>query len=132
PRVREALKLVIDRDALTQIVTLGFGTPGNDNPIPLASPFSVTPELRARDVERARELLAEAGQSELSVDLYTGAQDLLPGMLALVQAYKEMAAEAGITINIVTTPNASYWDEVYMKRPFYTTYWFNRHPASSL
>jgi peptide/nickel transport system substrate-binding protein len=72
PRVREALKLVIDREALTQIVTLGFGTPGNDNPIPLSSPFSVTPEVRARDVSRARELLAEAGKSDLAVDLYTG------------------------------------------------------------
>jgi peptide/nickel transport system substrate-binding protein len=132
PRVREALKLVIDREALAQIVTLGVGTPGNDNPIPISSPFSVSPEVRPRDVEKARALLAEAGQSDLTVDLYTGAQDLLPGMLALVQAYKEMAAEAGITINIVTTPNASYWDDIYMKRPFYTTYWFNRHPASSL
>jgi peptide/nickel transport system substrate-binding protein len=132
PRVREALKLVIDREALAQIVTLGFGTPANDNPIPITSPYSVQAEPRARDVEKARALLAEAGHSDLSLDLYTGAQDLLPGMLALVQAYKEMASEAGITIHIVTTPNASYWDDIYMKRPFFTTYWFNRHPASSL
>ncbi len=53
-------------------------------------------------------------------------------MLAMVQAYKEMAAPAGITVNILTAPNASFWDDVYLKQPFVTTYWYTRHPVSSL
>jgi peptide/nickel transport system substrate-binding protein len=132
PRVRKALKLVIDRAAMTQLVTLGFGSPGNDNPVPLSSPYAVQSEPEARDIEKAKALLAEAGKSDLTVDLFTGASDLVPGMLAMVQAYKAMAAEAGITVNVVTTPNGGYWDTIYMKKPFFTAYWWTRHPASSL
>lgn len=131
-RVRQALKLVIDREAMTQLVTLGFGVPGNDNPVPPTSPFAVQSTPIPQDIEKAKALLAEAGKSNLTVDLYTGASNLVPGMLPMVQAYKEMAAEAGITVNVVTTPNASFWDTVYMKKPFFTAYWWTRHPASSL
>jgi peptide/nickel transport system substrate-binding protein len=131
-RVRQALKLVIDRPAMTQLVTLGFGSPGNDNPVPLTSPFAVQSTPEAQDIEKAKSLLAAAGKSDLTVDLYTGASDLVPGMLAMVQAYKGMAAEAGITVNVITTPNGGYWDTIYMKKPFFTAYWWTRHPASSL
>jgi peptide/nickel transport system substrate-binding protein len=133
PRVREALKLVVDRAAMTDLVTLGFGVPGNDNPVPPTSPLAAEPEPRARDVERARALLAAAGHPDgIEVDLWTGATDLVPGMLAMVQAYKEMAAEAGITVNVQTAPSNSFWDDVYMKQPFVTSYWYTRHPVSSL
>jgi peptide/nickel transport system substrate-binding protein len=131
-RVRQALRLVIDRSAMTQLVTLGFGSPGNDNPVPLSSPFAAQSTPMAQDIEKAKALLAEAGKPDLTVDLYTGASNLVPGMLAMVQAYKEMAAQAGITVNVVTTPNGAYWDTIYMKKPFFTAYWWTRHPASSL
>jgi peptide/nickel transport system substrate-binding protein len=131
-RVRQALKLVIDRAAVSQLVTLGFGSPGNDNPVPLSSPFALQSTPEAQDIEKAKALLAEAGKSDLTVDLYTGASDLAPGMLALVQAYKGMAAEAGITVNVITTPNGAFWDTIYMKKPFFTAYWWTRHPASAL
>ena len=133
PRVREALKLVVDRAAMVDLVALGFGIQGNDNPVPPTSPLASSPEARAQDIERARTLLAEAGYSDgLTVDLWTGATDLVPGMLAMVQAYKEMAAEAGITVNVKTAPSNSFWDDVYMKQPFVTSYWYTRHPVSSL
>jgi peptide/nickel transport system substrate-binding protein len=133
PRVREAMKLVVDREAMVQLVTLGFGVPGNDNPVPPTSPLAVRSDPIPRDVERARALLAEAGHADgLSVDLWTGATDLVPGMNVMVQAYKEMAAEAGIEVNVMTAPAAGFWDDVYMKQPFAVSYWYTRHPVSSL
>jgi peptide/nickel transport system substrate-binding protein len=66
------------------------------------------------------------------VDLWTGATDLVPGMLTMVQAYKEMAAQAGITVNVQTAPSNSFWDDVYLKQPFVTSYWYTRHPVSSM
>jgi peptide/nickel transport system substrate-binding protein len=114
-RVREALKLVVDRMAMVQLVTLGFGVPGNDNPVPPTSPLAVTDQPLPRDIDRARALLAEAGFADgLTVDLWTGATDLVPGMNVMVQAYVEMAAEAGITVNVMTAPSNSFWDDVYM------------------
>lgn len=131
-RVREALKLVVDRTAMVQLVTLGFGVPGNDNPVPPTSPLAVSDQPLSRDLDTARVLLAEAGHANgLTVDLWTGATDLVPGMNVMVQAYKEMAAEAGITVNVMTAPSNSFWDDVYMKQPFSVSYWYTRHPVSS-
>jgi peptide/nickel transport system substrate-binding protein len=133
PKVRQALKLVIDRTAMVQFVTLGFGVPGNDNTVPPTSPLAVSTDPIPRDIEKAKALLAEAGYNDgLTVDLWTGASDLVPGMLAMVQAYKEMAAEAGITVNVQTAPSNSFWDDVYLKQPFVTSYWYTRHPVSSM
>lgn len=131
-RVRQALKLVVDRNAMVQLVTLGFGVPGNDNPVPPTSPLAVSEKALPRDLEKARALLAEAGYPDgLTVDLWTGATDLAPGMNVMVQAYKEMAAEAGITVNVMTAPSNSFWDDVWMKQPFSVSYWYTRHPVSS-
>jgi hypothetical protein len=41
----------------------GLRHPGNDNPVPPTSPLAAEPEPRARDLERARALLAEAGHA---------------------------------------------------------------------
>lgn len=131
-RVRQAMKLVVDRAALVQLVTLGFGVTGNDNPVPPTSPMAVRADTLPQDTEKARALLAEAGHADgLAVDLWTGATDLVPGMNVMVQAYKEMAAAAGITVNVMTAPSNSFWDDVYMKQPFSVSYWYTRHPVSS-
>lgn len=132
-RVRKAMKLVVDRETMVRVVALGYGIPGNDNPVPPNSPFAVHSDAIPQDIERAKQLLTEAGYPDgLSVELYTGAKDLAPGMLAMVQAYQEMASKAGISVNVVTVPSAGFWDDVYLKQPFVTSYWYTRHPVSSM
>ena len=48
------------------------------------------------------------------------------------QAYAQMAADAGITVNIINTPVESYWDDVWLKRAFSTTYMGPRPSPSAL
>src|SRR5690242_5059118 len=61
PRVREALELTIDREALNQVVWDGQYTPGC-TPIPPISTFAdKTRKCPGRDVARAKKLLTEAG-----------------------------------------------------------------------
>ena len=61
PRVREALDLSIDREALNQVAWDGQYTPGC-SPISPVSPFyDKTRKCPGRDVAKARKLLAEAG-----------------------------------------------------------------------
>ncbi|KQU95561.1 hypothetical protein ASD12_23965 [Mesorhizobium sp. Root102] len=127
-RVRQALKLVVDREAMAAAVTAGSGYPANDNPAPFSSPFAFSTTPIPQDIEKAKALLAEAGQSNLAVDLYTGATDITPGALVFAQAYKEMASLAGVTVNIQTVPADSYWESVYMKRPMFMTYWGGLYP----
>lgn len=131
-RVRQALKAVLDRQSAVDLALLGLGVPGNDNPIPPTSPYAFTADVPKQDIEKAKQLLAESGHANgLRVELNTGATELYPGMLTMVQAYKEMAALAGIDIEIVTSPADSFWDEIWLKRPFVTSYWSPRPPASA-
>ena len=61
PRVREALDLSIDREALNQVAWDGQFTPGC-SPISPVSPFyDKSRKCAGRDVARAKKLLAEAG-----------------------------------------------------------------------
>lgn len=130
-RIRAAMKLVIDRQAIVDTALLGFGIAGNDSPIPPNSPDTYRTDTIPRDVEKAKALLAEAGHSDgLAVDLYTA--DHWPGVAAMVQAYQQMAAEAGIKVNIINTPASSYWDVIWLKKPFITSYWSPRATSAML
>jgi peptide/nickel transport system substrate-binding protein len=130
-KVRQALKAVVDRQAIVDTVLLGYGEPGNDNPVPPSRPDAFMHEPIPRDVEKAKKLLAEAGYADgLTVDLYTS--EHFPGINQLTEAYKEMAAEAGITVNIINTPTDSYWEEIWLKKPFMTSYWAARPSPTAL
>ena len=60
-KLRQALSLVIDRDALNQVVFNGAFAPGNQ-PFPPDSPWYDTDyPVPQRDVEKAKALMAEAG-----------------------------------------------------------------------
>jgi peptide/nickel transport system substrate-binding protein len=131
--VRNALKMLIDRQAMLDTALLGHGDIGDDNPVPPDSPFAWRSEVPAPDVEGARALLAEAGygpDNPLKIDLYTA--DSFPGMMAMAQLFKEQAMEAGVEVNVITGPPAEYWDNVWMKMPFAGSSWLMRHPGEGL
>ena len=130
-RVRQALKFVVDRQAIVDTVMLGYGEPGNDNPVSPSSSWAYTHDIRTRDVAKAKQLLAEAGHSDgLKIDFYTG--DAAPGMVDIAQAYAQMAADAGIEVNLINTPADSFWDDVWMKRPMHSGTWIARPPQAAL
>jgi len=133
PKVRQALKKLIDRQAMLDTALLGFGDIGDDNPVPPSSPYAWRSTVPPRDVEGAKALLAEAGYgpgNPLKLDLNTA--DAIPGMVALAQLFKEQAAEAGVQVNVITNPPAEYWDNVWMKQPFCISSWLMRHPGEGL
>ena len=61
PRVREALELSIDREALVQVAYDGLYTPGCGPISPNSAFFDKTRKCSQRDVARAKKLLADAG-----------------------------------------------------------------------
>ncbi|MDQ3558753.1 MAG: ABC transporter substrate-binding protein, partial [Pseudomonadota bacterium] len=130
-QVRQAMKLVVDRQKMVEAALLGNGAPGNDNPVPPNSPDAYRSDIIPRNVDRAKELLKEAGYPDgLSVDLYTS--DSISTMVPVAQLYQQMAAEAGITVNIIMSPADSYWNEIWLKRPFITSNWGGRPTAEAL
>jgi peptide/nickel transport system substrate-binding protein len=130
-RVRKAMKLVVDREAMVNTVLLGFGTVGNDNPVPPTSPDAYRKDAIPQDVTAAKKLLAEAGHANgLSIDLYTSNDT--PFMPLIAQAYAQMALAAGIKVNVINAPADSYWDDIWLKKPFVVSYLAARPPGEAL
>ncbi len=130
-RVRQALKLVVDRQAMVEAVLLGYGEAAADSPVPVGSPASFVSEAPAADIARAKQLLAEAGHPEgLRLDMFTA--ESVPGMVRMAQVYAQMAAAAGIQITVNVTPADSYWDDVWLKKPLVTSSWSMRPPVEAL
>jgi peptide/nickel transport system substrate-binding protein len=110
-KVRQAMKLIVDREFLADSVLQGFALPGNDTPIPLTWPSTWRTDVPKQDLDLAKQLLAEAGYNEdnpLEVELFAG--DVHPGIMEMVQAYQEMAAGAGVKVTILLAPKDQYWD----------------------
>jgi peptide/nickel transport system substrate-binding protein len=97
-RVRKALSLSIDREALNQVVFEGAFAAGNQ-PVPPTSPwYDDRFPVPARDVAAARALLDEAGVDRISFEMQVANN---PVQLQVVQVIQAMAAEAGFDIEIV-------------------------------
>jgi peptide/nickel transport system substrate-binding protein len=124
-RVRMAMKLVIDRDAMVKSVLSGYGKVAGDHPVwPGDQYYKEVP--RPRDIEKAKALLAEAGFANgLEVTLYTS--DIDVNMIPMTVLYKEMAAEAGITVNIQQEAADGYWNDIWMQKPFCCSSWGERN-----
>jgi peptide/nickel transport system substrate-binding protein len=99
-RLRQALSYAIDREAINQVVFNGAFAAGNQ-PFPPNSPwYSTDFPVPERDVEKAKELLAEAGFAD-GIDLEVQVPNTtIP--LQLMQVVQSMAAEAGINISITS------------------------------
>jgi len=130
-QVRQALKAVVDRQAMIDTVLLGYGQAGADSPVPLGSPASYVTEAPKQDLDLAKKLLAEAGHPDgLSFDLYTA--EGVPGMVRMAQVFAEMAKPAGFNVNVIVTPAESFWDDVWLKKSIVTSAWSMRPPGEGL
>jgi peptide/nickel transport system substrate-binding protein len=97
-KVRQALDLSIDREALNQVVYNGEFTPGNQWVSPAHPYYQKAFPIRQRDVEKAKALLKDAGVTlPVSVDYMVpkGAENE-----AVAQVVQSMAAEAGFDLKI--------------------------------
>ncbi|MGE5156704.1 MAG: ABC transporter substrate-binding protein [Gemmatimonas sp.] len=104
-KVRQALDLAIDREALNQVVFNGEFMPGNQWVNPEHPYYQKDFPVRPRDVEKAKALLKEAGVSTpVSVDFMVpkGAETE-----AVAQVIQSMAAEAGFDMKIRVTEFAT-------------------------
>lgn len=120
PRVRQALRLAIDREQALKACVSGRGVVAHD----LAEPFSpgYPKELtRRRDVERARALLREAGKENLTVELVAGPVSTEAVSMCTVLANN--AAEVGITINVRQVDTATLFGPNFHKWQFSVDKW---------
>lgn len=126
PRVVEALRLAVDREAIVELVTQGTAVVGRDTPIgPLYDAFFAEDLAPARDVGRARELLAEAGYPDgLALTLHVPDSGDRPDLAAVLQ---QQLAEAGFRIELIIEPESVYYGEDrWLEVDFGITGWGSR------
>ena len=98
-RVREAMDLAIDRKTLVRIVLEGLGRPANQ--LMPANFFGGSKNLPERpyDVNKAKQLLTEAGYPKgFEIDFFC-TNNRLPGDSAVCEALSQMWARAGLKVN---------------------------------
>ncbi|MEZ4725531.1 MAG: ABC transporter substrate-binding protein [Caldilineaceae bacterium] len=122
-RVRQAFKHAIDRAALQTALLQGRGAIGNDQPLAPDTPFWADVEPLAYDVDKAKQLLAEAGYPNGLAVTLTISDIGGPRLNDAAVAIQEMVKEAGITITLDKVPLTSYWSEKYRNVPFFISWW---------
>jgi peptide/nickel transport system substrate-binding protein len=125
PRVREAFRLIADRPTLVQVAFSGYGRIGNDIYSPLDPAYDTALPQRVQDIDKAKSLLAAAGQSGLKIDLPTTAGRA--GQVECATAFAQMASKAGVTVNVQTLDGTTFYGSQYLKYTFGTDYWGTRN-----
>ena len=131
PRVRQAFKLVTDREAINAAVLRGVGTLGDDHPIaPGYKEWYANIGIRQRDVVKAKALLAQAGYPKgITVTLTTQAAY---GGSDFAIAYQQLALDANITVKIVLDGGGQYFGTDWTTVPLGITSWASRPVVSQI
>jgi peptide/nickel transport system substrate-binding protein len=131
-RVRKALAFSIDRKGLLESAGYGLGTVGNDTLIPSWHEYyDKLGGVRQRDVEKAKQLLEEAGYSDgVDVTLYCGSN--IPPVLDVALTVQEMARSAGFNIELNTLPRDQYLAQYWLQVPMSATLWGHRQDITQL
>ena len=125
-RVRQAFRAAVDRQAILDGSFEGLGVTGRDTPIgPGYGDYYLDVPEPERDVEKAKQLLAEAGYSDLTVTLTTQQSSAMPAIATIL---KEQLADAGVTIDIQLVPPDVYYgaDNLWLEADFAMTDWGSR------
>ncbi|MFE3953850.1 ABC transporter substrate-binding protein [Nocardia sp. NPDC059091] len=122
PRVRTALRLAVDRDAMVKQVTSGYGTPANDVLGTGDPTYDTALPGRGRDLGRARALLAEAG-FDTGRTYRLATKDEAVGEVDSARLFAAQVAEAGVKIDVVVQDANVFYDETWLKAPLYTANW---------
>lgn len=124
--VRLALKYSFNREELVNKILLGYGSPGNDNPISKSMKYAIDPEPRHQyDPDKAKYHLKQAGLDSLKVDLSASDAAFARSIDAAV-LMSESAKACNIDINVIREPSDGYWSNVWMKKPWCMSFWSGR------
>ncbi|MER7797986.1 ABC transporter substrate-binding protein [Microbacterium sp. NPDC096154] len=111
-RVREALRLAIDHDALVEAIGSGSTLYG---PIPELDPgYEDLSDVAPHDPERAKELLAEAGHEELELTLTISNHYGTTVPAYLVSAFKDI----GVELKVDPVEFSTWLNDVYTNKDY--------------
>ena len=123
-RVRQAMRLAIDSNAVLQLAHKGLGTVGEHHHVSPIHPEYAKLAPFQRDVAKAKKLLADAGYPN-GIDTEIACKPQPEWELLAVQAMVEQWKDAGIRVKINNMPSTQFWD-VWTKVTFGFTGWTHR------
>ncbi|TPI33908.1 ABC transporter substrate-binding protein [Mesorhizobium sp. B3-2-1] len=121
-RVRNALQMAVDNNAVLQLGYNGRGTVGENHHVSPIHPEYYPLPKKTRDVAGAKKLMADAGQANFEHELITvedewqkNTGDAIAGQLR----------EAGIKVKRTVLPGSTFWND-WTKYPYSMTIWYMR------
>lgn len=124
-RVRQAFRLVVDREQMIQQVYSGYGTVANDMYARYDPGYAKDLPQRHRDIAKAKKLLAEAGHPKgLEVELVTA--PIQSGATEAAQVFAQNAKDAGIRVHIRKVDSTTFFGDNYLKWTFAQDFWYTR------
>jgi peptide/nickel transport system substrate-binding protein len=122
--VRQAMRLLVDRKQLIAQVLSGQGRVANDLYSPYDPAYNDDLPQRQQDLDQAKSLLKQAGQSDLRVELVTS--PVFQGIVEAAQVIAEQAKGAGVTINVRKVDPGTFYGDNYLKWTFAQDFWATR------
>jgi peptide/nickel transport system substrate-binding protein len=121
PRVRQAMRLIADREEMVTAALGGQGRLGNDLYGILDPGYDSELPQRTQDIEQAKSLLKQAGHEGLTVQMT--AAPVATGVMPAVQVLARQAKDAGVTVNIRQMTPADYYGSEFLNYPFDVDNW---------
>src|SRR5436305_6808996 len=95
-RVRQAMRLIVNRPQMVEQVLSGQGRIANDMYSPFDPFYASSLPQRHQDIEQAKALLKQAGHENLSVTLTTA--PVFQGIVQAAQVFAQQASQAGVNV----------------------------------
>ena len=114
-RVRQAMRLIVDREQMIQQALSGQGRVANDLYSPFDPAYNKDLAQREQDLEEAKSLLKQAGQSDLRVELVTA--PVFQGLVEAAQVLAEQAKGAGVAIKVRKVDSGTFYGDNYQWGP---------------
>ena len=120
-RVRQALRLAVDRKQMISQVYSGYAQIGNDYFGPFDPEYNAALPQREQDLEKAKSLLKAAGQEEIALQL-TGAP-ILPMANRQNEVLVQQVAASGFKVDFRQVDEATFYGPQYGTYPLSLSLW---------
>ena len=125
-RVRQALRLIVDRQQMIDQALNGFGILGNDMYSPFDPAYAKDLPQRVQDIDQAKSLLKQAGQENLDVELVTSS-GVGAGAVESANLFVEQAKKAGVTVRLNKADSGIFYGDRYLSWNFAQDFWNTRN-----
>jgi peptide/nickel transport system substrate-binding protein len=120
-RVRQAMRLIVDRPQMIEQALTGQGRVANDLFSPFDPAYNSSLPQRHQDIDQAKSLLKQAGRSNLAIELVTA--PVYEGLVSAAQVFAQQAKAAGVTVNLRQVDSGTFFGPNYLKWPFAQDFW---------